>query len=688
MCVDRYVQVLFRRRFQLAQSMGRKGKLGPEQRARVCRALAASSGSENNTLQIYNALQDEEEDQLKPGLFKRLVRRRLEPASACFEEHLLPGYEEGAEVSIFLPKFKELLEFYAAAAPDWAEALLRCLEAQRDSAMRIILYSDDVTCGNILAPRKSKKFTLFYIGVAQMRGHLHHAGTWLLGACAQYAHVERVQGGISAVAARLVRCILNDVTRAGFPLTCRGRSQWVRVCGPIHFLGDHEAQRAIYHAKGSAAICPCLQCCNVACKGFDDLPAGWTTITDHHRSNFMRRTDAEIFEALDELCGLNGKELETQEKALGFCCIEGAITLDQAVRHEMPPLLSCNEVLHDYFANGIACLELALLRQALQAQASIRLEEIKEQLVAERWHRSGEGRSFAVGTLRRLLHPKCWEEEKNKEKYKGDGNECHSVVYLFNYIQWQHLPAGPNDVRDSFQLLAEVCRELRALQYQVRPLRAGDTTGLDGLQGRHLQAFVQAWGASRVKPKHHHAMHIGQAGESLGMLPHVGIQEKKHQELKASLIDQCEGGLGDPRQIQQTLIPRLLQQSADSICKHGLSGWGLAKDGVSAADADMRRELDDDRLEAAKEASCFMRGIAAGDVLMCHNMGGQVETAVEGPKAGFFLGLRKLELLERKPWGSVWRNTGRRLWFKPDPAVPMTLAAWWCTSSGYFLCLH
>ena len=50
----------------------------------------------------------------------------------------------------------------------------------------------------------------------------------------------------------------------------------------------------------------------------------------------------------------------------------------------------------------------------------------------------------------------------------------------------------------------------------------------------------------------------------------------------------------------------------------------------------MRRELDDDRLEAADEASCFMRGIAAGDVLMCRNMCGQVETAVQGPNAGFF----------------------------------------------------
>ena len=388
------------------------------------------------------------------------------------------------------------------------------------------MYSDDCTCGNILAPRKSKKFSLFYIGVAQMRPHLHHAGAWLLGACAQYAHMDRVQGGISAVAAALVRCILNDATRNGFPLVCRGESFWVRVVGPLFFLGDHEAQRAVFCGKGSAAISPCLICCNVACRSFEDPPEGWTTIADHKRANFRCRTDQEIFAALDALRDKGGKELEIQEKALGFCCVEGSLTLDAGIRESMPPTLSCNEVLHDYYANGIASWEVALLRLALEKEGFLSLPDARAQLVAERWHRCGEGRTFCEGSLRRILHDKCWDEEKMKEKYKGDGNECHSLVYLYNYLQWQHFPAGPNAIRDSFQLLAEICREIRALQYLVRSLRAGDLSTLETLQEKHLEAFQRAWGVERVKPKHHHAMHIGRAAAALRMLPHVGIQEK------------------------------------------------------------------------------------------------------------------------------------------------------------------
>ena len=587
----------------------------------------------------FYALQDEEKAKLDEDTFKRLVRRRLDPAAECYEEHWLPGYEEGEEVCVYLPRMRPLLQFFAQKAPVWAEALFRCLRAQGDSALRVIVYSDDCTCGNILAARKTKKFSLFYLGVAQMRPHLHHAGAWLLGACAQYSHMERIQGGISAVAARLVRCILNDETRTGFPLACPGHSQWVRFTGPLWFIGDHEAQRAIFCGKGSAGISPCLVCCNVASKNFEDLPEGWTTIADHQRGNFQRRSDVEVFAALDGLRALSGKSLDLQEKALGYCCVEGSLTLDREVRREMPPMRSCNEVLHDYFANGIASLEVGLLRQALQKGNFISSTQVLEQLLAERWHRCGNGASFAAGVLRRMLHAKCWEDESKKEMYKGDGNDCHSVVYLYNYIQWQHFPAGPNDIRDSFQLLAEICRELRALQYQVRPLCSADTVRLDALQAQHLEAFQRAWTVERVKPKHHHAMHIGQAAASLQMLPHVGIQEKKHQELKASLADDCEGSLGDPRQIQKTLIPRLLQQSADMIAKHGLSGWGLCweKAKIWSADQQMCRELGDELLRASNQARCFMRGIERGDVLMCHDLAGQVDTAVEGPKAGFYV---------------------------------------------------
>ena len=84
--------------------MGRKTTLAPKAAARINRALAASRGSERNTRIIYNALQDEEKDQIGSSQFERLVRRRLEPGMECFEAHEFASEEGGAPVRIFLPK--------------------------------------------------------------------------------------------------------------------------------------------------------------------------------------------------------------------------------------------------------------------------------------------------------------------------------------------------------------------------------------------------------------------------------------------------------------------------------------------------------------------------------------------------------------------------------------------------------
>ena len=229
--------------------MGRKGKLAPEALARVSRALAASSGSENNTLQIYNALQDDEEDQLKPGLFKRLVRRRLEPAAACFEERKLPGHSEDA-VSVFLPKFKALLHFYAGSAPEWAEALFRALQACGDSCLKIIVYSDDVTCGNILAPRQEILSLLYRSSAAAcsltsrrglapgrvraIRAHRARARGDQCGGCAPCPlHLKRRdQSGISVDMPRLLK-MGQSLWTDPFSGRSRGATRhipWKRLC--------------------------------------------------------------------------------------------------------------------------------------------------------------------------------------------------------------------------------------------------------------------------------------------------------------------------------------------------------------------------------------------------------------------------------------------------------------------------
>ena len=433
---------------------------------------------------------------------------------------------------------------------------------------------------------------------------------------------------------------------------------------------------------GTAAIAPCCFCVNVAKREMmAQLPHTWTTIADECREHWIPRNDADLFASLDSMADLSNRDRKIKEKALGFAWNPHGLTSNKEQRDKMPPSLSGNEVLHDYFANGWGSWECAQLVEVL-AQENLDLATIQQDLMGEGWRRCGEGNHFHPGTLRRILHTKCWD----KDKYKGDGDECHSLVYLLNWVQWRHF-AGPRPEQASFQCLAEVCREIRSLSYQTKPVAAADLQKLRTLQRQHLKLYKQAYGEAQIRPKHHHSLHICDTAERLQMLPHVGIQEKTHSELKSALLDWCEGSLGDAFLIQKVLIPRLLRQSADSMVQHGLGIWGLSKK-TKPAPKDMQEQLGDQNLHMSAEAHCFSRGIMQGDVLMYGDIAGQITAAVFGPSAGFFLCLEKLRLLERKPWGSLWASAHTRLWLKPDAKIRFTLAAWWKKSQEVHTCLH
>ena len=134
---------------------------------------------------------------------------------------------------------------------------------------------------------------------------------------------------------------------------------------------------------------------------------------------------------------------------------------------------------------------------------------------------------------------------------------------------------------------------------------------------RRHELVWRAWGDDLVRPKHHHRFHIPAACEQLQFLPHCAIQEKKHQR---------DNGL---------------------LCADSVFMW--------------------------------KRKIAVGDVvLLTDNVAGQFIKAVCGPACGLYLRLQTMEKITDHPWGSRWKTSDLKKWWKPQPEIDVTLAAWWC----------
>ena len=117
-----------------------------------------------------------------------------------------------------------------------------------------------------------------------MKPHLHCQSAWLIAGAVQQSEVEKIEGGLSAILARLVRQIFSEENLRGFTVALPAGPKRLRIGSPGHFLADHDAQRAAYAATGSAAVTPCVHCCNVHKKDIDSVP-GWCSILEHDEKN-------------------------------------------------------------------------------------------------------------------------------------------------------------------------------------------------------------------------------------------------------------------------------------------------------------------------------------------------------------------------------------------------------------------
>ena len=383
---------------------------------------------------------------------------------------------------------------------------------------------------------------------------------------------------------------------------------------------------------------------------------------------------------------LNAAERDLHEKALGFRHVTGGLTLCPVGRQHLPPSRACNEVLHDYFCNGVASWELGCMMHVYE-QHGVPLTTVLSAAQTASWRRSGNGPRFRAAVLKTLLHPKMWEAENNYN-FKGDGNDCWSLVFLLGYYVATDDLSAAAEARDSFLALKQICSELRRLSYMVAPLDSRKVQKLKQLQSRHHELFRKAWGDDMVRPKHHHRFHIPPACEQLRFLPHCGVQEKKHQEIKHGLIDSLEGCCGDSLRLQKAMVVRLTMHNADSSEKYGLGEWGLGKPAKEATGED-KLAFKDNGLLCSDKACLWKRNVQTGDVLLLTDeLGGQFARAACGPVCGLYFLLQTMERVASHPWGSRWKPSGTKKWWKPQAEIEITIAAWWCFVGSDVCCLH
>ena len=365
----------------------------------------------------------------------------------------------------------------------------------------MVIYHDDVTTGNILAPRKDNKCTLIYMGLRQMAGDLSREEAWLPVAFCLRAHVADVAGGLAAILRRVCLVLHSQEALLGFPLPLPRGSRWCVLARQSLFLADMDAQRATWAFRGSAGLKPCMHCFNVLAKGSGLAGGPFVEIDAPSLDACVAYRDAEIFTFADELAAMRGAGARAEkEKLYGFNHCPQGMLLDAACRLHLPPSAALTDAFHCYFANGCASWELGHMAECLRREG-FALGTLLAAVQSAEWRRPGQGEKAWAGA-RLMFHPKMWESDT----FKGDARDAWALVSLLHLLAEDRLGERPHcaDKLRSFRLMQRICAELRDLRRMWQRIQPADVSALKAMQAEHQSAFVAAWGLPALKPKHRH----------------------------------------------------------------------------------------------------------------------------------------------------------------------------------------
>ena len=667
---------------------GRKRKLTQEevQNLNACQRVKGVSGETARKIwNIANELRENPAQASRAAAGRQVIDRLRHFLSVC-EWHVLPASENQQE-KVLLADIVKLLQIMAQSCPAWAEALERTTHGMdRATVLHPIIYHDEIVCGNILAPLKRKKVIATYVGFREMRTCLHSESAWLPVLLLQHDVIDNITGGLSALCLRLVESIHSRHATSGFQLDLPGGAKAFKIGSASALLSDQDAQRGSFSIKGSSGIVPCLYCANVLAGDHAPGVPGAVPVHEWDCSKFLRIDDESRFRAADDLLRLNRPtDIQFREKATGLNRNPQGLLFHAQARRRLPPSMACVDTLHSVFFGGVASWECGLLAAHFKEQ-DITLADLKLAATTAQWRRPGHGQLPATSILKALLHEKLFEGNC----YKGQGHQTRVLVFLLRYYVDVLLGGRPesDDVARSFHWLHLCCRQLKALSSSWLPLGANDAAPLTVVQSSHQQAFVRAYGAEAVKPKHHHRFHLADAIPVLGILPDCTLHEKKHQTLKSGgLVDNQARNILKSEEIQKSILPRLIESCVDEANNHGLCRWGLLPP-VTPAPQNLQDQLGHHNYSMARSMQLLQVTITEQDILIFPEKAFLLERCLCSAAAGFLLKVRELEKISTETWGSRWKDNGLHGVLKPAVNKPFVLPTWWRREGQTLVCLH
>ena len=486
-------------------------------------------------------LQDIAEHGLPDAISRQSIKRRRDAdlnAKTPFGQMIVSYPVDLAEKGKHVLKFihpAALLSHLCATCLPFATHLAKCMRSN-PPPWKVILYSDEVTPGNVLRHDNTRKLQALYWTFKELGPAANAAEHyWFnLGVCRSDV-VKKLRGRMSFFVKTALQTFQEPVKLiAGWQLRLCSEDASVHramLTGAVDMiLADEAALKDMLDFKGASGTVPCPLCANVVLAS-SGLPAHgaaeilahnnlqphlWTRQTDESVGKLMRHLATQSaalpktkFKKLQQSCGFNWNEH-------GLLC---ATSLDDLVQ---PISALTFDWMHCYLVGGIWNIETAYIIGALK-EVGIPQSSLHSFLQDFQWPAQVQSRAVAGhGVFSKPL------DGNDVKCTASQGLSLYGVIRVFLV---HHAAAGRlGPVKDRVEAYLALCAVLDLLQ--AARTRSVTPKKLQDALLHHQRLSQAAFGIDHWIPKYHYAAHLPDMYQRRFFLVPCFVHERKHRELK------------------------------------------------------------------------------------------------------------------------------------------------------------
>ena len=198
---------------------------------------------------------------------ERKTKRKLHENSDEFKQHIVEvkvPSSNGKVHDVYLLHIESYMARLCQSDGFLARVLYETAIKAAGAPLTPVLYFDEITPGNVIAPDNQRKSYVVYLSLKEFGGWLTSDAAWISIALIRNKSLKCIAGHFSGFMKAVIQHVQNSLCKTGgVVLKTRTQTIWFFAKREFIYLSDEAAMKATLGCKGASGLKPCFKCKNV-----------------------------------------------------------------------------------------------------------------------------------------------------------------------------------------------------------------------------------------------------------------------------------------------------------------------------------------------------------------------------------------------------------------------------------------